>query len=147
MRHTYHFLLLLLLLAGMLTACNNQDCGCVPPPGLADSQLLHTWQLDKILGDGQVISSGNDIKDRYTLAFKAQHIYTQTILATGTEFNGTWKLTSAGHSLELTDHKGDIQTYSINGSWPNGGSQPEQILLHQNNNAKETNTLEFGLIP
>ncbi|WP_303310789.1 hypothetical protein [Hymenobacter sp. BT730] len=137
-----------LLLSGLLlSSCEHTDCGCVAPPGFSDSQLLHTWRLDEISQAGKVLSSGTAIKDQYTLTFKTKGSYTQTILASGNELSGTWQLTSNGHALELTDHKGDIQAYAIEGSWPHGGSIPEQISLYRENKDKLVETLVFSLVP
>lgn len=136
MRRThYPLVFFLLLLTGLLASCE-PECDCSAPPGFSEAQLLHTWRLDEVGSTGQVISSGEAIKDRYTLTFKTQGIYTQKILATGDEFQGMWELTNSGHTLELTDHKGTISTYGLQGSWPNGGNQPEQISLLRENKDK-----------
>lgn len=147
MRRAHYIFLLLLTLTGLVAGCNNPDCGCDPQPGMADSQLMHTWRLDKISEGDQVVSAGAAIKDRYTLTFQAQDAYTQTLEATATTYTGTWKLINSGHNIKLTDHKGDVRDYSITGAWPNGGLLPGLIFLRRYNKDKALETWEFGLVP
>ena len=147
MRRTFQpFVFFFLLLTGLLASCE-PECGCEAPPGFSESQLLHTWRLDEVGSAGQVGSRTEAIKGRYTITFETQGIYTQKTLAAGDEFQGTWELTNSGHTLELTDYKGDIQLYDLQGSWPNGGSQPEQISLHRENKDNIWETLTFTRIP
>ena len=145
MRRIYSLLLVFLLL---MAGCEPTACGCDPvAPGFSESQLLYTWRLDEISSADQVTSRAEAIKDRYTLTFKTQGTYTQKILATGDEFQGSWELINSGHNLKLTDHKGDIQTYDLQGSWPNGGNQPEQISLNRENKDKVWEAFIFTRMP
>ncbi|ALD21428.1 hypothetical protein AM218_09605 [Hymenobacter sp. DG25A] len=104
---------------GTLSSCEKEplDCGCTPPPRptFTSAQLTQatTWRLDEMVADGNTTRT-ESIKDRFSLAFKADGTYTQTLLADNTVFQGTWTLTDAFYStLNLTDHKGALQQYSL----------------------------------
>lgn len=143
------FLFLLVLPLLLLSACGLVDhkCGCAPPPGLSDAQVVHTWKLNQTWTGDQQTATGAQIKDQYTLELRPQGGYTQTILATNDAYAGTWRLTDSGHSLVLTDHKGDAHTYSVDGAWPHGGTQPEQLLLYSQNKDQVREKLVFDLQP
>ncbi|MCA8831164.1 hypothetical protein [Hymenobacter pini] len=112
-----------LLLAGpaTLTSCEKEPyCGCTPPPvepvTSASLTRVNTWWLNE-LSSGSQISRSTDIKDRFSLQFQPDGSYTQTLLADGTTFNGTWMLMGANNrTLHFTDHKGDAQEYTIEGA-------------------------------
>ena len=98
------FWLLLCVVAGLTTRCKKDDPQPQPEP---TSQQLTTgsWRLDQIRQNGQFIS-GADIKDRYSLTFRADGTYIQKLLADNTSYKGTWLLTSNNNVLRITDHKG-----------------------------------------
>ncbi|WP_375417376.1 lipocalin family protein [uncultured Hymenobacter sp.] len=73
-----------------------------------------TWRLDQIRQNGQTISSGANIKDRYSLTFHRDGTYSQKLLADNTTFTGaSWMLMSNDTMLHLTDHKGTESQYKV----------------------------------
>jgi hypothetical protein len=96
-----------------------------------------TWWLQEVVVADQ-ITRGADIKDRYTMRFQSDGTYTQTILTTGTEYQGKYRLMGADNrTLHLTDHKGDAQEYTLEG----GGS--ENLTYSRKNKAGQREILSF----
>lgn len=105
---------LLLCVFALMGSCDDRLCGCDPVPNQLNAQFLpQHWRLDEVAVQGQVVSQGSAIKDRYTLRFLADGTYQQTLLADGTQFAGTYKLDPGLATLQLTDHKGDARFYSV----------------------------------
>ncbi|RPD45339.1 hypothetical protein DNI29_18315 [Hymenobacter sediminis] len=116
-------LLTLSLVTGVITSsCNlleSHDCKCAPPPKEpvtpAALSKVDTWYLNEVNSGGQLTRT-NAIKDRYSIQFRTDGTYVQTLLADGTAYNGTWMLMGADNRiLHLTDHKGAAQEYSVEG--------------------------------
>lgn len=137
------------LLAGALASCNAAPgiegikCGCTPPPPepVTTAQLVHTWQLEQIMANGQY-TKGADIKDRYRIQFMADGRYAQTLLADSSAFAGTWKVSGEGnHTLHLTDHKGTVQEYTIN------GANKETLLYGRSNKENKYELYTFTVVP
>ena len=104
----------LALAATGLSSCQKDD----PTPAATltqQQQQLATgsWRLDQIKQDGQVSSTTTGIKDRYSLKFRSDGTYTQTLLADNTAYNGTWMLMTNNTQLHLTDHKGTANDYTL----------------------------------
>ena len=100
------------LISLTLSSCQNDDS----QPDTASQQLVKgTWRLDQIryTGANARVTSGDDIKDRYSLAFRPDGTYTQKLLADNTTYNGTWKLLNENTALYLVDHKGTASTYKL----------------------------------
>jgi hypothetical protein len=105
------------------------------------AQLVHTWQLDQIMAGGQY-TDGPNIKDRYRIQFMADGRYAQTLLADSTRYVGTWKLAGDGnHTLQLTDHKGAAQEYTIN------GASSQKLLYGRGNKENKYELYTFTLVP
>lgn len=87
----------------------------------ATSQQLTagSWRLEEINQNGKVTSSGANIKDRYSLSFRADGTYTQTLLADNSTYVGTWMLMNDNSVLHYTDHKGAKSEYKLTGVKPN----------------------------
>lgn len=103
--------MLLLLMGTITSSCKKDD---VLKESLLKAKLVQKWQLDELYFDGKLTDSGAAIKDRYTLLFRADGTYVQTLVADGTQFNGTWKFTEGDVvTLQLTDHKGDSRVYVV----------------------------------
>ncbi|MFD2717648.1 lipocalin family protein [Hymenobacter monticola] len=99
-----------------LGSCSKKDDAQPVTPTSATTQQLATsgsWRLDEITQNSQVSSSGAGIKDRYSLKFRADGTYSQTLLADNTTYNGTWMLMSNNTVLDFTDHKGANSEYTI----------------------------------
>ncbi|AHJ96699.1 hypothetical protein [Hymenobacter swuensis] len=103
-----------------LTSCQDPiDCGCTPPPvepvTSAALTRIATWWLNEASNAGQTTST-DAIKDRYSMQFKPDGTYTQTMLADGTTYAGAWMLMGTDNRiLHLTDHKGAAQEYNVDG--------------------------------
>lgn len=97
----------------ILSNCQTDD----PKPAPTSTQLLTTgsWRLDQIryMGANAHVTSGADIKDRYSLTFHQDGTYSQKLLADNTIFNGTWKMLDNNTALHLTDHKGTEANYKL----------------------------------
>ena len=137
---------LFMLVVCLLSSCAQRECGCEPPPGLAETQLLRTWRLEQIRQGEQQQLQPVDSVNRYTLTFHPQGSYTQTQLVSKQQTQGVWQLTAAGHELHLTDAQGLKHTYTVAGSWPHGGTQPEQLLFYGQTKDRMLQTLVFGLV-
>ena len=107
----------MLLTLGTAASCSKDKEDPTPAVAItavSKTQLVGTWRLDDVYTAGTLTASGAAIKDRYTIQFRADDTYTQTLLADGTVYAGTWKLDDASSLLlHLTDHKGDPQDYAI----------------------------------
>ncbi|RSK36321.1 hypothetical protein [Hymenobacter metallilatus] len=99
----------------MVGSCDNTSCGCdpVPVPSVVMAQMAQKWRLDEVYLNNQLAGSGSTIKDRYTIQLRADGTYVQTLLADGTTYNGTWKLEESNMLLNLVDHKGAAQDYTV----------------------------------
>ncbi|MBX0290651.1 hypothetical protein K3G63_09395 [Hymenobacter sp. HSC-4F20] len=108
-----------------LSSCNHSDplqeplCGCTPPPkGPVTAAALTattTWWLNEVYSAGQVTRT-DAITDRFSMQFKPDGTYIQTLLADGTEYRGTWMLMGTDNrTLHLTDHKGSSQELTVEG--------------------------------
>jgi hypothetical protein len=107
--------ILILALAGFsLASCKKDAPEPTTPAVTAQQQQLATgsWRLDEIKQAGQVTSSTTGIKDRYSLAFRTNGTYTQTLLADNSTYNGTWMLMN-NTVLHLVDHKGTSNDYTL----------------------------------
>jgi len=137
---TVSFLFALLLgLTSLLSSCSKND----PTPAsdtYADRPALvagHTWRLDEIKHNSQTSSSGAGIKDRYTIAFRADGTYTQTLLDDNSIYNGTWMLMTNNTVLHFIDHKGADHQYTLTGltaqelrySWTNNENKLEEFIF------------------
>lgn len=115
---------LLLLLTGLASSCgliDAPDCGCAPPPRqpvtAAALTSTATWYLQETTVAGKTTKAA-DLKDRYSMQFRPTGTYTQTLLADGTQYEGTWMLMGADNrTLHLVDHKGETQEYTIEGAY------------------------------
>jgi hypothetical protein len=120
-----------------LGSCSKKDDAQPVAPSATTQQLATSgsWRLDEIKQNSQVSSSGAGIKDRYSLKFRADGTYTQTLLADNTTYNGTWMLMSNNTVLHFVDHKGASSDYTISGvsatslrySFTNKSSQTEEL--------------------
>ncbi|QJX47760.1 hypothetical protein HMJ29_12735 [Hymenobacter taeanensis] len=143
-RTTSLLLLLLTLVAGLTSSCGIFEeplCGCIPPPlpTFTSAQLTqtNTWWLQQVTSGSQTVK-GADIKDRYSMSFRPDGTYTQTLLSDDTDNQGTWMLMGTRNSdLHLVDHKGDNQSYTLEGANPevlyysrmNKSGQPEVYMF------------------
>ena len=107
------FFLFLVVLAGFtLGSCQKKDD--FQPQKVTTPQLTNgSWRLDQILQNGVVTSNGTTIKDRYSLAFRPDGTYTQTLLADNTTYTGTWLLLNSNITLRLIDNKGTASDYTL----------------------------------
>ncbi|RSK36320.1 hypothetical protein [Hymenobacter metallilatus] len=108
---------LLALGAAGTTSCEKSTCGCTPPPREPVTTAAFTsvtvWWLNEVSSGGQ-LTSAEAIKDRYSMQFKPDGTYVQTLLADGTTYRGTWMLMGTDNrTLHLTDHKGTAQEYTV----------------------------------
>jgi len=124
MRNLVHVILLSsLTLLGVngITSCQQEtDCGCTPLPRepitAAALTQVNTWWLDEVSSAGQITRTGA-IKDRYSMQFKSDGTYVQTLLTDDTRYAGTWMLMGNNNrTLHLTDHKGSNQEYTVEGA-------------------------------
>lgn len=114
MRRSFSLFLFFLCLFGLVGSCDNTSCGCDPIPPITAAQLAYKWRLDEIRIGDQITSSSAAIKDRYTIEFRPDGGYTQTLLADGTTFDGTWKTEGNGNrELRLIDHKKAPHNYRL----------------------------------
>lgn len=114
MSRTFSLTLVFLFIFGLVSSCENTSCGCDPAPTYSANSLLYTWRLDEIAVGGRTTERQEEIKDRYTLKFKADGTYTQTQLDDNSTTAGTWKLMGQNNTLlEITDHKGTTATYTL----------------------------------
>jgi hypothetical protein len=114
MRRSSILFLFFLCLFGVVGSCDNTSCGCDPIPPITTSQLAYKWRLDEIRIANQITSSSAGIKDRFTIEFRPDGSYTQTLLADGTTFDGTWKIAGSGNrELRLIDHKKAPHDYRL----------------------------------
>ncbi|GAB3227083.1 hypothetical protein GCM10027346_10060 [Hymenobacter seoulensis] len=114
-------LVMLLLSAGFgLSSCevfSEPKCGCTPPPpepikAAALSQVSTWWLYEHKVGDQ--FAREDAIKDRFSMQFRADGTYTQTMLSDGTDYEGTWMLMGTDNrTLHLTDHKGSTQEFMM----------------------------------
>ncbi|MFD2784169.1 lipocalin family protein [Hymenobacter rubripertinctus] len=112
-RLRFLFPLLLVLLLGTVASSCSKDDGALTG-SLLKAKLVQKWQLDELSLDGQVTDSGAAIKDRYTLLFRADGTYVQTLMADGTQYTGSWKFNEGDVvTLQLTDHKGNSRQYMV----------------------------------
>ncbi|SNC67036.1 hypothetical protein SAMN06265337_1813 [Hymenobacter gelipurpurascens] len=117
--------LLLVLFTGLVSSCSlidRPDCGCVPPPRqpvtTASLTSTDTWYLQEATVSGKTTKTA-DLKDRYSMHFGTTGTYTQTLLADGTTYEGTWMLMGTDNrTLHLADHKGEAQEYTVEGAGP-----------------------------
>ena len=102
----------------------------------AQTQQLTTgnWRLDQIKEGGQVTSSGNGIKDQYSLTFRANGTYTQKLLADNSTYEGTWMLMNNNSVLHLVDHKGTSNQYTLSGF---SATEMRYTFTNKNNVAEE----------
>ena len=107
------FFLFFIVLAGFtLGSCQKKDD--FQPQKVATPQLTNgSWRLDQILQNGVATSSGAGIKDRYSLKFRTDGTFTQTLLADNTASAGTWLLINNSITLRLTDNKGTASDYTL----------------------------------
>lgn len=107
-------LLSLALATGLALGSCKKDSATPAPTVLTPSQQLTTgsWQLDQVKQGGQV-STGNAIKDRYSLTFRPDGTLTRRLLADNTTYPGAWMLTSGNTLLRLTDNKGVGTDYTL----------------------------------
>jgi hypothetical protein len=111
----FHLPLLLSLTfaTGLSLSSCKKDTPTFPTILTPKEQLaVGSWRLDEFKQGGQV-STGNAIKDRYSLTFRADGTYTQKILADNTTYPGTWALVNDNTVLNLTDHKGTTNRYPL----------------------------------
>ena len=132
----------LLLIGLLLSSCDNQKCGCAPPPRppvtVAALTSVAPWWLQEVTQGGQT-TYDTHIKDRYSLRLRLDGTYTQTLLSDdSTAYNGTWLLMGAeNRTLHLTDHKGAAQEYTVGDVSdkalylyrPDKNGQPESYLF------------------
>ncbi|WP_460620821.1 lipocalin family protein [Hymenobacter tenuis] len=128
----------LLMLVTALSSCQKDTETPAPTSSVTAAQLVQKWQLDEVYINNQLSASGTNIKDRYTIQFRADGTYVQTMLADNTTYAGTWKLEEGTVvTLKLTDHKGDLQQYVV-------GAVSNQVLRYARVNSKaETEELRF----
>lgn len=114
---TLHFRFFLSLFAfiGLTLGSCQQDDEPQPQPTSAHQLTTGSWRLDQIKysGANARVTSGDDIKDRYSLTFRPDGTYSQKLLADNTTYNGTWKLAGDNTVLNLTDHKGTESQYKL----------------------------------
>jgi len=132
---------LLLSLISLLTACKQDD----PEPAVdsfTTTKVAHSWQLDEVVKAGSTFSSGSSIKDRYTMSFRNDGSYTQTLLADKTEFVGSWMLMGTNNStLHITDHKGALHEYTLT------KATDQQLRYGYVNSANQLEEYVFSLLP
>ncbi|RSK43197.1 lipocalin-like domain-containing protein [Hymenobacter rigui] len=103
----------LLAVSGISSSCSKDDVKPAATTSVVTAQMAQKWRLDDVYLNNQPAGSGSAIKDRYTIQFKADGTYVQTLMADGTTFNGTWKLDESKMLLNLVDHKGTAQDYNV----------------------------------
>jgi hypothetical protein len=114
--NTFRYTLLALALTTLSLGSCKKDSTTTPQPTTASAtQQLTTgsWRLDQIKEAGQVTSAGANIKDQYSLTFRADGTYTQKLLADNTTYPGTWMLMTNNTVLHLTDNKGSSNEYAV----------------------------------
>ena len=114
--NSFRYTLLALALTTISLGSCKKDSGTTPQPTtLTATQQLTTgsWRLDQIKEADQVTGTGANIKDQYSLTFRADGSYTQKVLANGTTYPGTWMLMSNNTMLHLTDNKGTSTEYAV----------------------------------
>ncbi|HEX8656032.1 MAG TPA: lipocalin family protein [Hymenobacter sp.] len=104
-----------LAFAGLSLASCKKDDPQPSTPAVTVQQQLATgsWRLDEIKQSGRVTSTTTGIKDRYSLTFRPNGTYTQTLLADNTTYNGTWMLMNSNTMLHLVDQKGTNNEYTL----------------------------------
>lgn len=106
------FLLLIVLANFTLGSCQKKDD--FQPQKVATPHLTNgSWRLDQIMQNGVATSSGTGIKDRYSLTFRPDGTYIQTLLTDNTTYAGTWLLLNNSITLRLTDNKGTTSDYTL----------------------------------
>lgn len=115
MKSFRYTLLALALTTISLGSCKKDSPVTPQPTTLTAAQQLSTgsWRLEQITERGQVTGTGANIKDQYSLTFRADGSYTQKILANGTTYPGTWMLMNNNAMLHLTDNKGSNSEYMV----------------------------------
>ncbi|MET4073687.1 lipocalin family protein [Hymenobacter sp. UYCo722] len=114
--NSFRYTLLALALTTIsLGSCKKDSPDMPVPTTLTATQQLTTgsWRLDQVKEGGQVTGTGANIKDQYSLTFRADGSYTQKTLATSTTYPGTWMLMTNNTMLHLTDNKGTSTEYSV----------------------------------
>ncbi len=112
--HSRLLVALFIFMSLVLGSCQRDDDKETWEPFPFDVLRTGTWRLDQIRQNGQTISSGANIKDRYSLTFHRDGTYSQKLLADNTTFTGaSWMLMSNDTMLHLTDHKGTESQYKV----------------------------------
>ena len=114
--NSFRYTLLALALTTIsLGSCKKDSPSTPQPTTVTATQQLTTgsWRLDQVKEAGQITGTGANIKDQYSLTFRADGSYTQKTLATGTTYPGTWMLMTNNTMLHLTDNKGTSTEYAV----------------------------------